>query len=76
MLLLCQERRNDMYMVRNDEDGVIRARDEAIAKSIVDGLKEQNISVSEAQNILYIAQNLIREKSNKQALSDMLKTMI
>lgn len=65
-----------MYMVRNDEDGVIRARDEAIAKSIVDGLKEQNISVSEAQDILYIAQDLIREKSSKQALSDMLKTMI
>lgn len=65
-----------MYVVRNDEDGVIRARDEAIAKSIVDGLKEQNISVSEAQDILYIAQDLIREKSSKQALSDMLKTMI
>lgn len=65
-----------MYVVRNDEDGVIRARDEAIAKSIVDGLKEQNISVSEAQDILYIAQDLIRKKSNKQALSDMLKNMI
>lgn len=76
MLLLCQKRRNDMFSVRNDEDGVIRARDEAIAKSIVDGLKEQNISVSEAQDILYIAQDLIREKSSKQALSDMLKTMI
>ena len=65
-----------MYTVRDDEDKVTRARDEAIAKSIVDGLKEQHISVSEAQDILYIAQDLIREKSSKQALSDMLKTMI
>lgn len=65
-----------MYVARNDEDGVIRARDEAIAKSIVDGLKEQHISVSETQDILYIAQDLIREKSSKQALSDMLKNMV
>lgn len=65
-----------MYTAWNDEDGVIRARDEAIAKSIIDGLKEQHISVSEAQNILYIAQDLIREKSSKQALSDMLKNMV
>ena len=30
-------------------DEVSRARDEAIARAIVDGLKEQHISVSEAQ---------------------------
>ena len=57
-------------------DEVIRARDKAIAMAIVDGLKDQHISVSEAQDILYLAQDLIREQSNKQALTDMLKTMI
>ena len=44
--------------------------------AIVDGLKDQHISVSEAQDILYLAQDLIREQSNKQALTDMLKTMV
>ena len=57
-------------------DEVIRARTKAIAMAIVDGLKDQHISVSEAQDILYLAQDLIREQSNKQALTDMLKTMI
>lgn len=57
-------------------DEVIRARNKAIAMAIVDGLKDQHISVSEAQDILYLAQDLIREQSNKQALTDMLKTMI
>ena len=57
-------------------DEVIRARNKAIAMAIVDGLKDQHISVSEAQDILYLAQDLIREQSNKQALTDMLKTMV
>lgn len=57
-------------------DEAIRARNKAIAMAIVDGLKDQHISVSEAQDILYLAQDLIREQSNKQALTDMLKTMI
>lgn len=57
-------------------DEVSRARDKAIAMAIVDGLKEQHISVSEAQGILYIAQDLIRESQNKQSLTDMLKSML
>ena len=57
-------------------DEVSRARDEAIARAIVDGLKEQGLSVSEAQGILYIAQDLIRESQNKQSLTDMLKSML
>lgn len=57
-------------------DEVSRARDEAIARAIVDELKEQHISVSEAQEILYIAQDLIRESQNKQSLTDMLKSML
>lgn len=56
-------------------DEVSRARDKAIAMAIVDGLKEQHISVSEAQEILYLAQDLIRESQNKQSLTDMLKSM-
>lgn len=50
-------------------DEVSRARDKAIAMAIVDGLKEQHISVSEAQD-------LIRESQNKQSLTDMLKSML
>lgn len=57
-------------------DEVTRARDEAIARAIVDGLKEQHISVSEAQEILYLAQDLIRESQNKQSITDMLKSML
>lgn len=57
-------------------DEVSRARNKAIAMAIVDGLKEQHISVSEAQEILYIAQDLIRESQNKQSLTDMLKSML
>ena len=57
-------------------DEVSRARDEAIARAIVDGLKEQHISVSEAQEILYLAQDLIRVSQNKQSLTDMLKSML
>lgn len=57
-------------------DEVTRTRDEAIARAIVDGLKEQHISVSEAQEILYLAQDLIRESQNKQSLTDMLKSML
>lgn len=57
-------------------DEVSRARDEAIARAIVEGLKEQHISVSEAQEILYLAQDLIREGQNKQSLTDMLKSML
>ena len=57
-------------------DEVSRARDEAIARAIVDGLKEQHISVSEAQEILYLAHDLIRESHNKQSLTDMLKSML
>lgn len=57
-------------------DEVLRARDKAIAMAIVDGLKEQHISVSEAQEILYLAQDLIRESQNKQSLTDMLKSML
>lgn len=57
-------------------DEVTRARDEAIARAIVDGLKEQHISVSEAQEILYLAQDLIRESQSKQSLTDMLKSML
>ena len=57
-------------------DEVSRARDEAIARAIVDGLKEQHISVSEAQEILYLAKDLIRESQNKQSLTDMLKSML
>lgn len=57
-------------------DEVSRARDKAIAMAIVDGLKEQHISVSEAQEILYIARDLIRESQNKQSLTDMLKSML
>lgn len=57
-------------------DEVSRARNKAIAMAIVDGLKEQHISVSEAQEILYFAQDLIRESQNKQSLTDMLKSML
>lgn len=57
-------------------DEVSRTRDKAIAMAIVDGLKEQHISVSEAQEILYLAQDLIRESQNKQSLTDMLKSML
>ena len=57
-------------------DEVSRARDKAIAMAIVDGLKEQHINVSEAQEILYLAQDLIRESQNKQSLTDMLKSML
>lgn len=57
-------------------DEVSRARDKAIAMAIVDGLKEQHISVSEAQEILYLAQDLIRESQDKQSLTDMLKSML
>ena len=57
-------------------DEVSRARDKAIAMAIVDGLKEQHISVSEAQEILYLAQDLIRESQNKQSLTDMLKSVL
>lgn len=57
-------------------DEVVRARDKAFAMAIVEGLMEQHISVSEAQDILYQAQDLIREKSSSQALSDMLHTML
>lgn len=57
-------------------DEVSRARDKAIAMAIVDGLKEQHISVSEAQEILYLAKDLIRENQNKQSLTDMLKSML
>ena len=57
-------------------DEASRARDKAIAMAIVDGLKEQHISVSEAQEILYLAQDLIRESQNKQTLTDMLKSML
>lgn len=57
-------------------DEVSRARDKAIAMAIVDGLKEQHISVSEAQEVLYLAQDLIRESQNKQSLTDMLKSML
>lgn len=60
----------------HETNEVTRARDKAIAMAIVDGLKDQHISVSQAQDILYLAQDLIREKSNEQALSDMLKTMV
>lgn len=57
-------------------DEVSRTRDKAIAMAIVDGLKEQHISVSEAQEILYLAQELIRESQSKQSLTDMLKSML
>ena len=57
-------------------DEVSRARDKAIAMAIVDGLKEQHISVSETQEILYLAQDLIRESQNKQSLTDMLNSML
>lgn len=57
-------------------DEVLRARDKAIAMAIVDGLKEQHISVSEAQEILYLARDLIRESQSKQSLTDMLKSML
>ena len=57
-------------------DEVSRARDKAIAMAIVDGLKEQHISVSEAQEIIYLARDLIRESQNKQSLTDMLKSML
>ena len=57
-------------------DEASRARDKAIAMAIVDGLKEQHISVSEAQEILYLAQDLIRVSQNKQSLTDMLKSML
>lgn len=57
-------------------DEVSRARNKAIAMAIIDGLKDQHISTSEAQDILYLAQDMIRESQNKQSLSDMLKTMI
>lgn len=57
-------------------DEIYSARNKAIAMAIVDGLKEQNFTVSEAREILYCAQDLIREQSEKQDLKDMLKTML
>ncbi len=55
---------------------IYSARNKAIAMGIIDGLKDQNISVSDAREILYCAQDLIREQSEKQDLKDMLKTML
>lgn len=65
-----------VYEAYEGRDQVKEARNDAIAKSIVDGLAEQNLSVSESSDILYRAQDMIRGKGQKQALSDMLKTMV
>lgn len=55
---------------------IYSAKNKAIAMGIIDGLKDQNISVSDAREILYCAQDLIREQGEKQDLKDMLKTML
>lgn len=55
---------------------IYSARNKAIAMAIIDGLKDQHLSVSDTQEILYCAQDLIRKQSEKQALSDMLKTIV
>ena len=65
-----------VYEAYEGRDQVKEARNDAIAKSIVDGLAEQNLSVSESSDILYRAQDMIRGNGQKQALSDMLKTMV
>lgn len=55
---------------------IYSARNKAIAMAIIDGLKDQQINVSDSREILYCAQNLIREQSEKQDLKDMLKKML
>ena len=55
---------------------IYSAQNKAIAMAIIDGLKDQNISVSDSREILYCAQDLIREQSEKQDLKDMLKKML
>ena len=55
---------------------IYSARNKAIAMAVIDGLKDQHISVSDTREILYCAQDLIREQSEKQDLKDMLKTML
>lgn len=56
-------------------DGVKNARNEAIAKGIIEGLISQNVTVNDAENILYAAQSMLRKESEKQALSDMLHSL-
>ncbi len=63
-----------MYL--SDEiDGVTNARNEAIARSIIEGLSSQNITVEEAQNILYKAQDIIYQEKGKMAISTLLNNL-
>lgn len=64
-----------IYEAYEGRDQVREARNDTIAKAIVDGLAGQNISVSESSDILYRAQDMVRGKSQNQALSDLLKAM-
>lgn len=56
-------------------DGVKNARNEAIARGIIEGLISQNVTVNDAEDILYAAQSMLRKESEKQALSDMLHSL-
>lgn len=56
-------------------DGMKNARNEAIARGIIEGLTSQNVTISDARDILYKAEDMLREESEKQALSDMLKNL-
>ena len=50
-----------MYL-SDEMDSVISARNEAIAKSIIEGLSSQNVTAGEAQDILYRAEDILRRK--------------
>ena len=59
----------------DETDGAKNARNEAIARGIIEGLISQNVTVNDAENILYAAQNMLRKENEKQALSDMLRSL-
>ncbi len=63
-----------MYL-SDEMDSVISARNEAIAKSIIEGLSSQNVTAGEAQDILYRAEDILRRKKDSQAISQLLKNL-
>ena len=63
-----------MYL-SDEMDSVISARNEAIAKSIIEGLSSQNVTAGEAQDILYRAEDILRRKKDRQAISQLLKNL-
>jgi hypothetical protein len=59
----------------DERDEVKNARNEAVARGIIEGLTSQNVTISDARDILYKTEGMLREESEKQALSDMLKNL-